>query len=229
MNFGGIKLGNQDPFVGIRDETVIYGGKLYSVRRFLIQGKLVLDQADCQKKDILQDIDKFSKTLVAGFQSLSAGGFTADKARCESFSILNSTVFGAEYSAEFLAYPDNWFSDIVRVADPIDNVSVIENKDGSISVNRRVSGRGIADTPGGGIEKVRTWINSLNVENIPPNIGLLLPGVGQAPPGIKPSSFRQVVNRLDGSISVDVEFKFNQNSQSVTFLQFRAHYLGHII
>jgi hypothetical protein len=217
MNFGGIKLGNQEPFVGIRDETVIYGGKLYGVRRFLIQGKIVLDQTNCQK-DILQDIYKFSKTLVGDFQSLSAGGFTAEKARCESFSILNSTVFGAEYSAEFLAYPENWFSDIVRVADPIDNVSVVENKDGSISVNRRVSGRGIADTPEGGVGKVRTWIESLNLEDIPQNIGLLLQGIGQAPSGIKPSSFRQVVNRLDGSISVDVEFKFNQNSQSVTFL-----------
>lgn len=217
MNFGGIKLGNQDPFVGIRDETVIYGGKLYSVRRFLIQGKIVLDQNNCQK-DILQDINKFSKTLAAGFQSLNAGGFSAEKARCESFSILNSTVFGAEYSAEFLAYPENWFSDIVRVADPVDNVSIVENKDGSISVNRRVSGRGIADTPEGGVGKVRTWIESLNLEDIPQNIGLLLPGIGQAPSNIKPSSFRQVVNRLDGSISVDVEFKFNQNSRSVTFL-----------
>jgi hypothetical protein len=217
MTFGGIKLGNQDPFVGIRDETVIYGGKLYSVRRFLIQGKLVLDDGNCQK-DILQEIQKFSKTLVGDFQSLDAGGFSVDKARCESFNILNSTVFGAEYSAEFLSYPNNWFSDIVRVAEPIDNVSVVENKDGSISVNRRVSGRGIADSSGNALDKVRTWINSLNIEDIPSNLSAILPGVGGAPPGIKPLSFRQVVNRLDGSINVDVEFKFNQKSQSPTFL-----------
>jgi hypothetical protein len=207
------QIGTTTPFVGIQDESIIYNGKLYATRRFIIQGKV----GDNCQFDVIKEVSNFARRKIDGFQSLNLGGFEVQNARCESFSILNSNAFGLEYSAEFLEYPEEWFSEIVRVADPIDTININENKDGSISVVRRISGRGIADTPGDAISKVEDWIKSLKIDNIP-ILSDIIDDI-TPPPNIKPSSIRQTFNRLEGSISVEVEFRFNQNATSSTFLE----------
>ena len=166
MDYNGVKLGTEDPFVGLSTEIVLYGGKLCAIKKISVQGKIYGSTTVNNKcEDVLAKILEFSKVLSEDYKTFTAGGFTANKARCEYLSITNSSTFGAEYQAEFLAYPDEWFTDVIGVLDPVDSVTVVENRDGTITITRSVSGRGVSDGTNG-IQKVYDWIKTLNIHSI---------------------------------------------------------------
>lgn len=219
MNYNGVKIGDEDPFVGINNEIIVYGGKRCAIKRISIQGKIYGSGKNKCNTDILSEIQSFSQAVIDDYKSFSVGGFSAQYARCESLSITNSNAFGAEYQAEFLAYPDEWFSDIIGVLDPVDSVKIVENKNGTISITRNVSGRGITSDELG-IYKVYEWIQSLNIQNILDNKILQIADSKNININVntKPSRISQTINRLDGTVNTDVEFNFNLNSTSQTML-----------
>ena len=170
-NFGNISLGS-DPFVGISDEIVLWGGKRCSIKRIIVGGKIYgCGDGPNTGNDILSAISDWQDAALNGYQSISVGGFSSDYARCESLEITNSDYLGAEYRAEFLAYPDEWFSDIVGVLEPTDNITASIGKDGLFTVRRSVSGRAANDR---NFDKVFTWLESLNLKTAPntSNFGL---------------------------------------------------------
>lgn len=219
MTYGGVKLGIDEPFAGISTETVVYGGKLCTIKRVTCQGKIYTCDSRGNKVDVLSQVNAFQAAVVTDYQSFSAGGFSVANARWESLSITNSDYLGAEYSAEFLAYPDDWFKDTIGILDPVDSIKGIENKDGTISVTRTISGRGISKTsPGDGLDKVISWIKSLNPKTFP-TINFLTQSM-KSSGSISPRRVQEVINRADGSASVEVEFVFNSGGRSSCLLTF---------
>jgi hypothetical protein len=223
--YGGIKLGTDNPFAGISTEMITYGGKLCSVQKLIVQGKLYLCASNnpnkSQQKDILKEVSDFQKAVMVSYQTASAGGFTLDNAVCTSLSITNSDYLGAEYNVEFTAYPNNFFSDIVGILDPVDTVKATENKDGSISIVRNISAKGISTvTVGDGLTKVKGWINSLNPKTLPTAVQFLNTSLNFKGSAISPRRVQEVTNRAEGTMSVEVEFIFNTGGSNPTLLMF---------
>lgn len=218
MTYDNVKIGNEEPFVGISNEMVVYGGKRCAIKRITVQGKIYEHGKECNQ-DVFTKIQNFSKAIIDDFKTFSAGGFSAEYARCESLSITNSNSFGAEYQAEFLAYPKEWFSDIIEVLEPVDSARIIENKNGTISIVRTIAGRGIT-SDSLGINKVYNWIKTLNVSNIEDSKIIALAEIAKISinRSAKPTRISQTVNRLDGTVNTEVEFNFNLNSTSKTVL-----------
>jgi hypothetical protein len=203
-SFGNYSLGT-DPFVGISDEIILWGGKHCAVKRIFVQGKIY----DCGSgpntgKNILNEINNFQDAAMKDYSSISVGGFSAQYARCESLEITNSDYLGAEYRAEFLAYPDNWFAFQFNILEPIDNISVSVGENGLITVTRSVSARASNNKS---FDKVFSWISSLNLET-PPNIS----NYGFGSFNGKPKNISQTTDRINGTVSAEVTFVANENS-----------------
>jgi hypothetical protein len=209
--FGDYNLGS-NPFVGISDEMILWGGKYCAVKRILIQGKIyTCGQGINTGKDILSEINRFQKAAMNDYQPISAGSFDARYARCESLEISNSNYLGAEYRAEFLAYPDEWFRETVGILEPVDNINIIEQANGLINIRRSVSARAANKE---GLSKVERWIKSLNL-NRSPEVSKYGFKFNQ---NISPKSILETYDRINGSISVEVNFTSNINSNNPTIL-----------
>lgn len=209
--FGDYNLG-EDPFVGISDEVILWGGKYSAVKRILIQGKIYgCGQGVNTGKNVLSEINRFQKASMRDYQPITAGNFSARYARCESLEISNSNYLGAEYRAEFLAYPDEWFRETAGILEPVDNINVTQQANGLINVRRSVSARAANKE---GFNKVQSWIKSLNLKQCP-DINKYGFKINQS---IQPKSFSETFDRINGSISVEVNFIANENSSNPTIL-----------
>jgi len=209
--FGDYNLG-ENPFVGISDEMILWGGKYCAVKRILIQGKIYgCGQGVNTGKNILSEINRFQKASMQDYQSITAGSFNARHARCESLEISNSSYLGAEYRAEFLAYPDEWFRDTVGILEPVDNINVTQQANGLINVRRSVSARAANKN---GFDKVESWIKGLNLKQCP-NISKYGFSIFQS---IQPKSISETFDRINGAISAEVNFIANENSSNPTIL-----------
>lgn len=220
MTYGGVKLGIDEPFAGISTETVVYGGKLCTIKRVTCQGKIYTCDSRGNKVNVLSQVNAFQAAVGTDYQTFSAGGFSVANARCESLSITNSDYLGAEYSAEFLAYPDEWFKDTIGILDPVDSIKGVENKDGTISVIRNISARGVSKTlPGDGLNNVIKWIKGLNPKKFP-STHFLTSSFAASVDSLSPRRVQEVFNRAEGSVSVEVEFVFNSGGKSSCLLVF---------
>jgi hypothetical protein len=211
-NFGNISLGS-DPFVGISDEIVLWGGKRCAIKRIIIGGKIYgCGSGPNTGNDILNVISSWQDTALNGYQSINVGGFSSDYARCESLEITNSDYLGAEYRAEFLAYPEEWFKDIVGVLEPVDNIVVSIGKDGLYTVKRNVSARASNDK---GLEAVFNWLESLNLKEPPSTSSFGFPNITS-----RPKTFVQTIDRINGVISAEITFIQNEGSSANSILSY---------
>jgi hypothetical protein len=210
-SFGNISLGT-NPFVGISDEIVLWGGKHCAIKRVVIGGKIYeCGDGPNTGNQILDAIAGWQNAALNGYQSISAGGFSANYARCESIEVTNSDYLGAEYRAEFLAYPDDWFSGTVGILEPVDNISASIGKDGLLTVKRNASARAASKK---GFGAVQSWLSSLNLET-PPDISKFgFPKLSS----LSPKTLLQTTDRVNGSISAEVTFVQNEGSTTDTIL-----------
>lgn len=212
-SFNGVNLGSA-PFVGISDEMVLWGGRYCAIKRVIVQGKIYECGSGLNTgKDILSSISQFQDAALNGYGSFSAGGFSVDHARCESLEITNSDYLGAEYRAEFLAYPDDFFANVVGILEPTDSINVTIEKNGLIKVTRTASARAANDK---GFNEVFSWLQSLNLESVPD-----ISDYGFEPLTISaPKTVSQTTDRINGLISVEVTFIQNEGADNDFILDY---------
>jgi len=214
-SFGSTSLGS-NPFVGISDEIILWGGRHCGIKRVVVGGKIY----DCgigpnTGQDVLGAIAAWSSTFLKGYQSISAGGFSANYARCDSLEITNSDYLGAEYRAEFLAYPDEWFTGPIGVLEPTDNISASYTQDGLMVVKRTASARAATDK---GFDAVYGWIQGLGLESAPD-----VSKLGFPPVKVSPKSLSQTVDRVNGSVSAEATFVQNDGGSDETILSYSVN------
>ena len=211
-SFGSISLGT-NPFCGISDEIVLWGGKNCAIKRVIVGGKIYgCGDGPNTGNDILEAISSWQDAVLNGYQSISVGSFSASYARCESLEITNSDYLGAEYRAEFLAYPEEWFSDIVGILEPSDSINASVGQNGIVTVKRTASARAADDR---GLDKVIRWLSSLDLES-PPDISKF----GLESISAEPKSTVQTIDRVNGAVTVEVTFVQNQGSSQNSVLNY---------
>jgi hypothetical protein len=215
VNYGGFDFSSVsegvDPFVGVSDESVIVGGKFKTLKRITVQGKIIPPNFCPNSQNVSSKIKTLLDALKNDFQSIQAGGISAQFARCDSIEITQSNFFGgADYTANFISYPDDLSEFEGRVLNPTDSRQITENPDGTITITRQISAQGIGPNA---IENARSFINSLtpSKEKVPP----ILLQIGQIREGgnsLLPRRMVETINRIDGTVSVDVDFVYRSNA-----------------
>lgn len=202
-----------DPFVGVSDDPVIVGGKFKTLKRITVQGKIIPPNFCPDSQSVSNKIKTLLDALKDDFQSIQAGGISAQYARCESVEINQSSFFGgADYTANFISYPDELSEDENRVLNPTDNRQITENPDGTITITRQISAQGIGPNA---IENARSFINNVDPpkDQVPP----ILLKIGEITgPGssLLPRRMVETINRIDGTVSVDIDFVYRSNAPS---------------
>ena len=213
FNFSTV-CGGFDPFVGVSDEQVLVGGRFKTAKRITVQGRIIPDAPHCpNSQTVTSKINSLINGLKDDFLSLSAGGLSLSFARCESIDVSQSNFFeGANFTANFLGYPDTLSAFGFNVLDPVDNKQITENRDGTISVVRTISVRGIStNSSPNAIQNARNFINSLNPTTSPPQIFFTIGQLTQIG-NIKPRRVIETVNRMEGSVSLDLEFVYRNTA-----------------
>jgi hypothetical protein len=227
-SYGGFSFNNlcggHEPFVGIEDEQVLVGGRFKTAKKVIIQGKIYnngFERSCVNSAQITQKLNSLILGLKDDFQSLSAGGFSLPFARCESIEINQSSVFeGADFTVEFLAYPENLSAFGFKILEPVDSKQIKENNDGSISIIRNISAKGISTSPAlEGIDNVRGWIQSLNIET-PPQIFFQIGQLANPANSVKPRRIVETINRFEGSVSMEIEFIYRPGTQAEELLNY---------
>lgn len=223
FNFNSL-CGGYEPFVGIEDEQVLVGGRFKTAKKVIIQGRIYNDGFQTNCIDSLQISQKINSLLVGvkdDFLPLDAGGFSLPVARCESVEINQSSVFeGADFTAEFLGYPTPLAAFGENILDPVDSKQIKENNDGSISLIRNISAKGISTSPSlDGISNVRKWISSLNIET-PPQIFFQIGQLQNPESYVKPRRIVETINRFEGSVSVEIEFVYRPGATAEELLNY---------
>lgn len=223
FNFNSL-CGGHEPFVGIEDEQVLVGGRFKTAKKVIIQGRIYNDgfeQSCINSNAISQKISSLLLGVKDDFLALNAGGFSLPIARCESVEVNQSSVFeGADFTAEFLGYPTTLAAFGENILDPVDSKQIKENNDGSISLIRNISAKGISTSQSlDGISNVRKWIQGLNIETPPPiffQIGQL-----QSPDNsVKPRRIVETINRFEGSVSMEIEFVYRPGARAEELLNY---------
>jgi hypothetical protein len=217
VNYGGFDFSSVsegvDPFVGVSDESVIVGGKFKTLKRITVQGKIIPPNFCPNSQQVSSKIKTLLEALKNDFQSIQAGGISAQFARCDSIEITQSNFFGAaDYTANFISYPDDLSEDEERVLNPTDNRQITENPDGTIAITRQISAQGIGPNA---IQNARNFINNVSPpkEQVPP----ILLQIGEISiPGnsLKPRRMIETINRIDGTVSLDIDFVYRSNASN---------------
>lgn len=223
FNFNSL-CGGHEPFVGIEDEQVLVGGRFKTAKKVIIQGRIYNDGFEQNCVNSLEISQKISSLLVGlkdDFLPLNAGGFSLPVARCESIEVNQSSVFeGADFTAEFLGYPVNLAAFGENILDPVDTRQVKENNDGSISLTRNISAKGISTSPSlDGISNVRNWIGGLNIET-PPQIFFQIGQLQNPSDSVKPRRIVETINRFEGSVSLEIEFVYRPGARAEELLNY---------
>jgi hypothetical protein len=203
-----------DPFVGVSDESVIVGGKFKTLKRIIVQGKIIPPNFCPNSQNVSSKIKTLLEALKNDFQSIQAGGISAQFARCDSIEITQSNFFGAaDYTANFISYPDQLSEFDGRVLNPTDNRQITENPDGTITITRQISAQGIGPNA---ITNARNFINSVTPtkEQVPPillQIGQITTNPGTS---LKPRRMVETINRIDGTVSLDIDFVYRSNASN---------------
>lgn len=223
FNFSQV-CGDFTPFVGVSDEQVLVGGKWKVLKRVTIQGRIYSNDngLNCPNSSI---ITSKIQTLFAGckndFVALNAGGINLPIARCDSIEVSQSNFFAtADFTANFTGYPEDFSFTEFNVLSPTDTKEIVQNRDGTISMRRNISARGISTSQApNAITNARNFIQSLNPDQAPNiffNIGQL-----QNPKGfISPRKKVETINRIDGSVSVEIEFIYRPTGISSSILSY---------
>lgn len=208
-----------DPFVGVSDETVILGGKFKTLKRVSIQGKILPTCGD--STEITDKINSLINLFGSDFKKLEAGGITLDHAKVESVDVSQSNFFtSADFTVTLSGYPttlsESPFHEY-NILEPVDEKQITENEDGTINITRRISVKGIS-TNVPAIQNARNFINSYypnqSYKKIPDiffQIGQLTsPGLNNT--NIKPRRLVETINRMEGTISIDIDFVYRNNA-----------------
>jgi hypothetical protein len=215
VNYGGFDFSSVsegvDPFVGVSDEQILVGGQFKTLKRIVIQGRLIPTNFCANSQNVSNKIKTLLNALKNDFQSIVAGGITSQYARCESIDINQSNLFGAaDYTVNFISYPDELSNFNIRVLNPVDSRQIRENPDGTIAITRQISAQGIGPDA---ITNARNFINNVSPskEMVPPvllQIGnIVSPGIS-----LKPRRMIETINRIDGTVSLDIEFIYRFNA-----------------
>lgn len=219
FNFSSLSNG-VNPFVGVSDEQVIVGGRFRTLKRITIQGRIIPSEFCPNSVDVSSKIKTLLDNLKDDFLSINAGGISSQNARCESIEINQSNFFGsADYTANFIAYPESLSAIGFNILDPVDNRQIRENPDGTISITRTISARGVGLN---GISEARDFINSVTPQKdqVPPVL-LLIGNIVNAN-GLKPRRMVETINRMEGVVSLDVEFIYRATVPSNSIILSRT-------
>ena len=207
-----------DPFVGISDESVIVGGKFQTLKRVTIQGKILPTSPNCanQSNNVTSKINSLINELRNDFKTLQAGGIQLEFAKCESVDIDQSSFFGgANFTATFSAYPTGLSAIGSYVLDPVDSKQFSEGEDGTITISRQISVKGITANNKSALENARQFINTTYPSQgykKAPNIFCFelgqLKGTGLNNTTLKPRRLVETINRMEGTISIDIDFVY---------------------
>ena len=210
-----------DPFVGINDESIIVGGKFQTLKRVTIQGKILPTSPNCanESNNVTSKINQLILGLKNDFQLLQAGDIQLNFAKCESVDIDQSSFFGgANFTATFSAYPSELSAIGAYVLDPVDNKQFTEGEDGTISISRQISVKGITAGNKSALQNAREFISDSypnqgykKAPDIFFELGQLKgPGLNNAT--LKPRRIVETINRMEGTISIDIDFVYRNNA-----------------
>jgi len=228
VTYGGFNFntvcGEFTPFVGVSDEQILVGGKWKVLKRVTVQGRIYVDNNGTACPNSPAITSKI-KTLFEGckndFVPLNAGGINLQIAKCDSIEVAQSNFFAtADFTANFTGYPDEFSFKDYNVLSPTDSREISENRDGTISIKRTISARGISTSQApNAITNARDYINSLEI-NTPPDIffqiGQLYKFTGLPTPRKKV----ETINRIDGTVSLEIEYVYRHPSQSSYILSY---------
>jgi len=225
VSYGGFNFssvcGEITPFVGVSDEQVIVGGKWKILKTVTVQGRIVPSSSDyCpESQGITQKVKSLLDGLKNDFVSLNAGGINLPIARCQSADITQSNFFGtADFTVNFTGYPNELSFTTYSVLDPVDSKQISENKDGTIVLTRRISARGISTSQSpNAVSNARSFISSLNPDAAP-QIFFQIGQLKNPEASIAPRKKVETINRMDGSVSLDIEYIYRSSSKSSSTL-----------
>jgi|688.fasta_scaffold03615_13 hypothetical protein len=219
VNYNGFDFsticGGADPFVGISDEQILVGGRFKTLKRVTIQGRIIPDSPSCPNSlTVTSKISTLINSLKNDFLLLNAGGFSLNNARCESIDINQSNFFaGADFTVNFIAYPTSLSNFGFDVLDPVDNKQITENRDGTISLTRSISARGISTSASpNAISNARSFIQSLDAVNSPPSIFFTIGQLTNPGGSLTPRRVVETVNRLEGTVNLDIEYVYRNTA-----------------
>jgi hypothetical protein len=203
--------GGADPFVGVSDDQILVGGRFKTLKRITVQGKIIPDAPSCPNSStVTSKIKSLIDSLKNDFRSLTAGGFNLSIARCESIDVNQSNFFaGADFTVNFIGYPSELSDFGFDVLDPIDNKQITENRDGTISLTRSISARGISTNASpNAITNARSFIQSLNPVTSPPSIFFPIAQLTNPGSSLSPRRVVETVNRMEGTVNLDIEYVY---------------------
>lgn len=219
-NFDISTICGHDPFVGVSDEPIIVGGKFKTLKRITIQGKILPTCGN--STDITNKIKQLIDAFRFDFKTLEAGNIILEYAKVESVDVTQSNFFAtADFTVTLSGYPlglsENPFHQY-NILEPVDEKQITENDDGTINITRRISVKGIS-TNVSAIQNARNFINNYygqSYKQIPdiffPIGQLTSPGVNNI--NLKPRRLVETINRMEGTISIDIDFVYRNNAQN---------------
>jgi hypothetical protein len=203
--------GGADPFVGVSDDQILVGGRFKTLKRITVQGKIIPDSPSCPNSStVTSKIKSLIDNLKNDFRSLTAGGFNLSIARCESIDVNQSNFFaGADFTVNFIGYPSGLSAFGFDVLDPIDNKQITENRDGTISLTRSISARGICTNANpNAITNARSFIQSLNPVTSPPSVFFTIAQLTNPGQSLSPRRVVETINRMEGTVNLDIEYVY---------------------
>jgi hypothetical protein len=200
-----------DPFVGVSDEQVLVGGRFKTLKRVTVQGRIIPQNFCPNSQSVTSKIKTLLNALKDDFKALRAGGISAQFARCDSIEVNQSNFFGAaDYTANFICYPDALSDFNFRVLNPVDNRQIKENPDGTISITRQISAQGLSPNA---IANARAFINGVTpTKDKAPDVLLKIGNVTDPGGSLKPRRMIETINRIEGTVSLDIEFLYRSNA-----------------
>lgn len=225
VTYGGFNFstvcGDITPFVGVSDEQVLVGGKWKVLKRVTIQGRIYSDDGCPNSTQITSKIKTLFEGCKNDFINLRAGGINLPVAKCDSIEVSQSSFFGtADFTATFTGYPEDFSFTEFNVLNPTDSKEINENKDGTISMKRTISAKGISTSQApNAISNARNFINSLNPD-IVPSIFFQIGQLKSPAVSLSPRKKAETINRMDGTVSLEIEFVYRTSSVSSYILSY---------
>lgn len=209
------------PFVGVEDEFINYRDRFGAIKNITLQGSLTGKCKDMNYLVSAQNtlLNRFGTDYkIFEIKENNIPVYSYNYVKVNSISFEESKYMELlPFTINLSVYPNNLFTGIYGIIEPKNNITYTESQDGTISVKRNVSAKGINtnSTVNNALSNAISYVQSITGSN------MITPAFIVSPlTTLLPRNISETVNRMDGTYSVDIDYIYRTNATASTVLSY---------
>lgn len=211
------------PFVSFGDDFIRYGNRFGAIETITLNGNITgacnnFNDLINKQNFLLQKFSTDFKNIDIYEDGVLNPVYSRQYVKIDSINFDSSNYVGIlPFSIILNAYPNEFFTGVYGILDPVNEIRYNEQSDGTVNVTRSFSARGFntSNTNNNALSNAINYVKSITGSS--PISPYFITGPSAT---LVPRQISETVNRMDSIYSIDIDYIYRKNSSTNSILNY---------